>query len=1505
MHSALLTGHSRLGNTLFVTVLLFVLTLTPATANMYFDDDSDGDGIPDATDNCPFIANSNQFDCDGDGEGNACEMDCDNNGIPDECEIEAQIAKLLASDAQGGDNFGNAVAIDGNYAIVGAFRERNGSANYDQGAAYIFLRSGNNWAEQAKLIAADGAAFDGFGNSVAINGDTVIVGAANDDGTAGTNQGTAYIFVRSGNVWSQQAQLIATDAAANDLFGSSVAIYGDTAVVGACLDDQSPGTNQGAVYIFSRTGSVWMQQAKLVAPDAANLDQFGFSVAIYQDTIVIGASFDSFPGISQQGSAYIFVRTGSVWTQQAKLTASDPSVNDRFGNSLAIHKNTVIVGTWQDDGSAGVDQGSAYVFIRTLNTWTQQAKLIAADAQSNDQFGFSVSLQNDIAVVGAHLDSAPNNYDQGSAYVFIRNGTAWTQKSILRSSYSSSNEELGYAVGISGNAVIAGAYREGTPVGGLYQRGAAYLFSFRDCDHSGIIDACEPGIDNDNIPDECDNCPLVYNPDQADCRQDGVGDACDPDCNANGVPDDCDLIHSHDNAILNLSIPANSMSAGHAFMDNKWSTVTPLGTAFNNTLGIGYLINPTVNVNNLQDLTLSDNVYISPYVPDPNRAVVIYEFNNPCHIDSVKIAQHTNGITRIEVFYGDSLDNMTSVAVVNGPLGTITGENVFTEGDVQTFTFDPLGSGRFFKFIIRRTSHISTYGAYRATVYDWSAEEQLVGTVWYTSDCDNNSVPDECQPNEDSDNFPDICDNCPAIINNDQADCDSDGIGDACETDCNNNGVSDKCDLLSPVVNLVAPDARSSDSFGFSVATDGETAIVGSYRSDLTPNANQGAAYVYSRTGNTWSFRTKLTAADAMSGDLFGASAAIQGNTAIIGANLANGPTNADQGSVYVFTRTAGVWSQETKLTAADAAAGDQFGISTAMDGNTIIVGAAYDSAPLTGQGSAYIFVRSGGGWIQQAKLTASDALQNDRFGNSVAIDGDTVIIGAFGDDGAAGFSQGSAYIFVRSGSLWTQQAKLIAPDAATEDQFGISVAISADTAIIGSNLAAGPGGSNQGAAYIFIRENGSWSLQAKLTGNEPIYLDEHLGSSVGIDGDTALVGVPGDDYSGSALLYVRTNGVWRYQYKLTGSDATSSDSLGFSVAISGNTRIVGDYLYDGPAGSNQGSAYIFQVPDCNRNGVLDVCDLDADGDGIPDACDNCPITANTNQADCDNNGVGDRCDTPDCNGNGIADVCDIRNSMTPALLNVSIPSGSMIAACRPFTDNVWSVATLPGGSFDQNLGIGFLVNPSYQLIAADFCLHGGDYIANYTPNPDKAIVTYVFNQPVIIDQIEFIQSPNGITAIEGFVGNSLDALTSIGILFGPAGDNTGNNIFVNGTTHVFDFNNTTPGTIFRFVIRKTSHPSTYASYRAFPRTANGSRLAGTIQYSPDCDNNGVPDECHRGNFDGAGGVDMLDVPPFVDAILNQNIPCALLADMDRNGIVNGEDIQPFIDCVVGTGPCP
>ncbi|MBN1811580.1 MAG: PKD domain-containing protein, partial [Anaerolineae bacterium] len=362
-------------------------------------------------------------------------------------------AKLRARDGRSGDNLGRSVAIDGNTAVLGAPYDDDGGTN--AGSAYVFVREGPTWVQQAKLLADDGYRYDYFGFSVAVGGDTIVVGAYGDD-DQGSDSGSAYVFERQEDAWVQQAKLTAGDGGSDDRFGMSVVIHGDTILVGAAGAD---GT--GAAYVFLREGTAWTRQAKLTASDGAVGDEFGGAVAIDGSTIVIGARKDD-----GAGAAYVFSE-GSGWitkTQDAKLTAGDRASGDEFGGAAAIAGDIAVIGAkYDDDGGDG--SGSAYVFVREGAAWTQQAKLVPDDGAANDYFGNSVAAGDGMVVVGANRDDDRGS-DSGSAYVFVRRENTWAQRAKLTASDGGQNDRFGGAAAVDEDTIVVGA--DGDSAGSAY-----------------------------------------------------------------------------------------------------------------------------------------------------------------------------------------------------------------------------------------------------------------------------------------------------------------------------------------------------------------------------------------------------------------------------------------------------------------------------------------------------------------------------------------------------------------------------------------------------------------------------------------------------------------------------------------------------------------------------------------------------------------------------------------------------------------------------------------------------------------------------------------------------------------------------------------------------------------------------------------------------------------------------------------------------------------------------
>ena len=402
---------------------------------------------------------------------------------------------LNASDGAGDDYFGSSVAMTGDTVVVGApFDDILSNAN--RGSAYVFVRSGTSWSQQAKLLADDGVANDGFGSSVALSGSmvngvptlTVVVGAKYR--TEGSNmwQGAAYVFVRSGTsaTWIQQQKLIGPGTGdAWDRFGSSVAIDGDTMLIGSPEDDVGSNTYQGSVHIYIRSNGMWNWNQMLLASDGAGYDDFGASIALNGSTgrLLVGAPGADIGSNAGQGAAYVFVRSGTTWSEQSKLTANDGAAGDLFGSAVAIESGRLVVGAPFDDIGANQSQGSAYVFVLSGSTWSQQQKLIAADGVAYDYFGGSVAITSNfsmrLVVVGVPDDDIGANADQGSAYAFTQNfnSTTWSQQPKLTATSGGAGDRFGQAVAVppvSAQYVAVGAPSD--DIGANREQGSAYVF---------------------------------------------------------------------------------------------------------------------------------------------------------------------------------------------------------------------------------------------------------------------------------------------------------------------------------------------------------------------------------------------------------------------------------------------------------------------------------------------------------------------------------------------------------------------------------------------------------------------------------------------------------------------------------------------------------------------------------------------------------------------------------------------------------------------------------------------------------------------------------------------------------------------------------------------------------------------------------------------------------------------------------------------------------------------
>ncbi|HMU40177.1 MAG TPA: hypothetical protein PKE31_14310 [Pseudomonadota bacterium] len=328
-----------------------------------------------------------------------------------------------------------------------------------------------------RLVGQDAALGDYEGASVSMNGDTAVVAAPFAAPFGRTDGGAVYVFVRTASGFVQQAKLTPSDGRSGDNFGTRVALRGDTLVVGSPSADLPGKANAGAAYVFVRSGGAWKEQTKLLASDGASDDQFGFSVALDGDLAVVGARGADLGTTKNAGAAYVFARRGATWTSGPKLRAGDAAADDSFGVGVAIAKDTILVGADFVDLAGKTDAGAAYVFERSGFTFTQTAKLVPTDAQAGDWFGRQVALDKTgfTAIISSLYGDLPGKPDSGCAYVYAKGASGFGQQAKLGASDARSKDWFGYDLSVDGTQFLIGAPFADAP--GLSDAGAAYVFS--------------------------------------------------------------------------------------------------------------------------------------------------------------------------------------------------------------------------------------------------------------------------------------------------------------------------------------------------------------------------------------------------------------------------------------------------------------------------------------------------------------------------------------------------------------------------------------------------------------------------------------------------------------------------------------------------------------------------------------------------------------------------------------------------------------------------------------------------------------------------------------------------------------------------------------------------------------------------------------------------------------------------------------------------------------------
>jgi hypothetical protein len=668
--------------------------------------------------------------------------------------------------------------------------------------------------------------------------------------------------------WPEVEKLLASDGDAYDRFGVSVSISGDFAIVGANYDDDN-GDASGSAYIFYYDGTSWSEQAKLTASDAAAGDWFGYSVSISGDYAIVGALYDEDNGYPPSGSAYIFKRDGTNWNQQVKLTAADGNDFDEFGYSVSVSGDYAIVGAQYGDGNE-VNSGSAYIFKREGTNWSEQAKLTASDGVSGHHFGNSVSISGDYAIVGAPYND-DNGSQSGSAYIFKRDGTNWPQQDKLLAADGAVSDYFGYSVSISGDYAIVGAC--GDDDSGTVS-GSAYIFK-RDgtnwSEQAKLLASDGAAHDYFGLSVSLSSAYAIVGAYQDEDNGPLSGSAYIFERDGTNWSQQPKLTaadsNEYDHFGCSVSISGSYAVVG-AYRDEDSGTDS----------GSAYIFSGLAEIHGTK---WHDTTYEEP-------------------IEGWRIYIDVNENGQFDAGEQNDITDANGNYVLTVPAGIwVVAEEVRPCWE-RTY---PGGDGTY--SVILETGEITTGYSF------------------------GNARPGEIHPSTWKQQEQD---------------------------------------------KLVASDGAGGDWFGRSVSVSGACAIVGADGDDDYGN-DSGSAYIFTPNDvncGKWDQQAKLTGGDAGASDYFGRSVSISGAYAIVAA-YGDHDNGTNSGAAYIFFYDGTVWSEHDKLLASDGDDYDYFGRSVSISGDYAIVGADGDDDNGSQSGSAYIFKRDGTNWSQQTKLTAAE----------------------------------------------------------------------------------------------------------------------------------------------------------------------------------------------------------------------------------------------------------------------------------------------------------------------------------------------------------------------------------------------------------------------------------------------------------------------------------------------------------------------------------------------------
>lgn len=1194
---------------------------------------------------------------------------------------------------------------------AGSFADAAGNPNsVSNTLSYTYEKA--IWSSQAYIKAPNAEASDMLGRSelnigglgastVAIDGDTVAVGAMFEDSnqTTITNGNTAsgdnsklqagavYVFKRTGVIWANEAYIKASNADAQDMFGISVALKGDTLVVGAVgeASNQTTITNgatsssnnsvykSGAVYVYKRNSNNWSQEAYIKAVNSFP-SYFGSSVSLDGDTLAVGAIAEASSQTTitngttasssftkaDSGAVYVYHRAGTTWTQQAYIKASNADQDDIFGLVSLSGDRLAVSAAWEssnqttinNSSSASTDNsasksGAVYVFKRSGVSWQQEAYIKAVNAEASDSFGYSISLSGETLAVsalvegslqqtitnGSGADSDNTLPCRGAVYIYRYNGSAWSQEAYIKPSNLVSMY-FGISVSLSGDQLSVGA------AGDYYK----YYGVQNDSTNNGIVlDISDPDIATNPNVLQLSGAVYMYrrtgtqwaqeayikapNADENDFF--GLSVSLDKNSLAVVAPHESSAQTTISNGAT-ASSDNSSPESGALYIYTRNAAIANISAGLPNEIASTNSINVTVGGSNITNYRYkvgpasttdcSDLTGYSAAIPVATPLAEDFSSYSDGKIVVCLIGQMATGLWQNPA-NATSYSWIKDTSAPTAPSNVLDGvtewtDNTTTPAITWTASTDSTGIAAYEVSLgtSAGATDLMAWTSTGSTATSWSGSglNLSFGTTVYV----NVRAKD--------------------LIGN------VSGIGSS-------DGYLLKYYGWQQQAYIKAYNSTGTGYFGYSVAISGDTLVSGAPMEDSnqttitngtsvsfnTDVGNSGAAYVYKRTGNNWEQEAYIKASNAELGDLFGYMVAIDGDTIAVSAGSedssqttisnGSGAASADNslagsGAVYIYKRTGTVWAQEAYIKASNAQAGAQFGNSLALVGDTLAVGAYGDSsesttilngstpAPMPGtaksnSGAVFVYKRTGVTWAQEAYIKAINADAGDLFGASISLSGNTLAVGAnyeksaettIRNDGTASADNslngaGAVYVYTRTGTNWAQEAYIKASNSNASDVFGI-VSLDGDTLAVGAEyessnqtfITNGTGSSadnsanHAGAVYIYKRTGTSWAQEAYIKASNAQAGDAF--TMVSLSGDYLAVGAPFESsaqttinngtslasadnsasQSGAVYIFKRTGSNWAQTAYIKAANACSGCYLGFRVSLQGTTLTVG-----------------------------------------------------------------------------------------------------------------------------------------------------------------------------------------------------------------------------------------------------------------------------------------------------------------------------------------------------------